>query len=237
LPDYGPPLGAFHYVGLELRHNQRPEVLFLTAPGWETPDAVGWPLVKALSQFGTLSGLTPLPGQSCGSAMCTQPGYDFRHVQYRSRYLALDSKVVVGIHGEAVQRLSARELALFNRFSSSRPRGNYLQAAVQAAASGTLPLIIAGGYVQTGTDFVYALDFEPSQIGVTDEHGPTFATFDQTLQTLATDKPVAGLQPSLIRHVDIETNILVALMCRADHLRPAGVCSRPAVRLLLRHMR
>jgi hypothetical protein len=245
-PDFGPPIGGFHFVGTALTQHGKPELLFLTVPHGVQTDAEGWPLVKALEQFGTFSGLAPLPTFRCGGVVCLPPGFDFGHARYRSRYLAFVSKEILDARGRPFQHLSPAELALFNRYASPHvpgPQDYFTQAGLAASsAAGTraLPLIAIGGYLQTKSNVVYAMDFEvgqaPSPNSTTTQGLGIDATFADTQGSLATGKPVGGLQLSMIRDVDIESNIITALICRADGSQPRSVCGRTVIARLLRQV-
>ena len=55
-----------------------------------------------------------------------------------------------------------------------------------------------------------------------------------TVQQALIHGRVAGSGPrSLVPDINIETNILTALICHVDRLQPASVCNRPAIRQLL----
>src|SRR5579871_6664281 len=55
------PLSGFHHVSTFLRQSGKPELLMLGAQGgYARIDVERWPVVKALSQFGRLSGVQPV---------------------------------------------------------------------------------------------------------------------------------------------------------------------------------
>jgi len=126
------PLGGFHRVSTFVRLAGKPELIFLGAQvGRGTINIERWPLVKALSQFGRLTGINAVDnhcrpvasGAPAGQESCTIPTYDLSHARYSSPYLAFDSKDLVrtvGFRDRAFQPMSPVEKALFDRYV--RPR-------------------------------------------------------------------------------------------------------------------
>jgi len=128
------PLDGFHRVSTFVRLAGKPELIFLAA---QVPARIigieRWPLVKALSQFGRLTGIkavdkqcVPIPkGPNAGQESCTIPTYDLTHARYSSPYLAFDSKDLVrtvGIRDRAFQPMSPIEKVLFDRYVRSRTK-------------------------------------------------------------------------------------------------------------------
>jgi hypothetical protein len=84
---------------------------------------------------------------------------------------------------------------------------------------------------------LYDTDFVSGQRPGNEGSPAVYATFAEAQQSLASGLPAGHLPPSLIRDVNIETNIITALICHADHGQPAKVCTRPVIKRLLRHVR
>ncbi len=131
----GFPLSGFHRVSAFPRLGKKPELLFLAAQvdTASTINVERWPVVKALSQFGRLSGIakvdkhctTVASGQNTGQIFCSVPTYDFTHVHYASPYLTFVSKDLVrrvGFKDRAFQPLTPAETAVYTRYVRSRTK-------------------------------------------------------------------------------------------------------------------
>lgn len=136
------PLSGFHRVHLaELRQGGKPELLFLGAQGahYDAINAERWPLVKALDQFGRLTGVraiqpvcTALHGGGLdGQEYCGVATFDLAHARYSSRYIAFVSKDLITeqVEGQSVvfhafQKMTPLERRVFNRFA--RPQGRVM---------------------------------------------------------------------------------------------------------------
>ena len=128
------PLGGFHRVSPYARRGGKPDLIFLAAQAGSRPiDIERWPLVKALAQFGRLTGINAVDkhcrpvagGAAAGLESCTVPTYDLSHARYSSPYLAFDSKDLVhtvGSRDRAFQPMSPIEKALFDRYVRSRTK-------------------------------------------------------------------------------------------------------------------
>jgi len=134
------PLDGFHRVNTFVRRGRKPELIFLAAqvPGAKTISIERWPLVKALSQFGRLTGINAVDkhcvpvasGPTAGLEICTIPTYDLSHARYSSPYLAFDSKDLVrtvGSRDRAFQPLSPIENVLFDRYVRYRSKPKCLK--------------------------------------------------------------------------------------------------------------
>jgi hypothetical protein len=128
------PLSGFHRVGTSLPARGKPELLFIGAQGprFERINVERWPVVKALEQFGTLTGVKAVDrtcitlhrGNMNGQS-CSIPTFYFSHVHYRSRYLTFTSKDLVRSTGIApgdfkdrlFQLLTLQENAVFARYA------------------------------------------------------------------------------------------------------------------------
>ncbi|HEX6506123.1 MAG TPA: hypothetical protein VF221_00675, partial [Chloroflexota bacterium] len=170
------PLSGFHRIGTSLRLQGKPELLFIgTLDPWDSRSAVErWSVVKALEQFGTLSNARALD-RNCslkelGPGACSKPTFDWSHARYRSLYLTFAHTDVLGINGKALQRLSGQQLQLYNRYARI-PRtpskhdpydavNTVLRSSLSANTTRGLPLIGAGGYLQTQSQIVTPGDME-----------------------------------------------------------------------------
>jgi hypothetical protein len=128
------PLSGFHRVGTSLPAHGKPELLFIGAQGtrFEGINVERWPVVKALQQFGSLTGIKAVDrtcivmnvGNMHGQS-CSIPTFDFTHARYRSRYLTFTSKDLVRSTGVApgdykdrlFQPLTPAENEVFARYA------------------------------------------------------------------------------------------------------------------------
>jgi len=249
VPNYG--LGNFHYIKTSLRNGLKPELLFIGEQLTDEIEAERWPVIKALDQFGTFSAVTPWPNMSHNPDRRTFPSFNLRHVVYRSRYVAFVNKDLFDIYGKPLQRLSAQESRLFDRYSSLDQPGS-LRAGGGGLPSSCkcLPLVAVGGYAQTfPTDPVFAATFavpaagpQPTaclSAGTCGANGyrENVATFSDVQQTLLTGKPKGGLTADLLYQINAETNVIITLICHADHNQPKSVCGRAVIRRLMKHVK
>lgn len=130
------PLSGFHRMKGGVHQSGKPVLLFVGSqgPSLQSINAERWPVVKALDQFGTLSGVSPVERQCTtvpngmfkGQTACTIPTFDLSQARYRSRYLVFVSRDLLREErGRLVpfQRLSPAEQALFDRYArASHPQ-------------------------------------------------------------------------------------------------------------------
>jgi hypothetical protein len=276
------PLSGFHRVSTSLPPHGKPELLFIGAQGirFERINVERWPVVKALQQFGSLTGIKAvdrtcitLRSGNMNGQSCSIPTFDFTHARYRSRYLTFASKDLIRSTGVApgdykdrlFQPLTSAENAVFARYARFRGQPycsktsasghitlyqcskpiDFLLATIFPYSSSlparTLPLVAIGHYLQTVSQDVSPSDLTdltpntppPGQIvysGVT-----AGMPFDTVRQSLAQGKDPA--QSSLVENVNAEANIITALICHADGEKPASVCDRSAIKMILKHVR
>jgi hypothetical protein len=90
-----------------------------------------WPVVKALEQFGTLSGVKPVERQcstgpggiASGPMQCSSPSFDLSHARFSSRYVSFVSKDLVrtvNSNDRQFQALNSTETALYNTYVQFR---------------------------------------------------------------------------------------------------------------------
>ncbi len=124
-----PPTSGFSKVGAPLMAGKKPVLLFIGAQ--YCPHCAGqrWPVVKALSQFGSFSGL-----RQTSSSDGDIPTFDLTHSRYTSAFVSFDHKDVEDENYHNLQPLSGQEQALFSRYDTT----------------GSIPLILVGGYAVNG---------------------------------------------------------------------------------------
>jgi hypothetical protein len=233
----------------------KPEVLFigtqLQGPRFfqDMKSAVErWPLVKALEQFGTFSGIKRMP-RVCipealiSSSVCQIESYNWHGATYRSRYVTFAAHELIGLNGKPLDGLSGQDLTLYDRYS--RRKGSFFKHdpldALHTLLPGgapsmhTLPLVVIGSYEQTIDQIVvpgvfqtldYATVATPGQAPQAYYSGLSFADIQSTL--------AAGKPGELTVEVNAQANVITALICHADHKKPAAVCSRSAIRRIMK---
>lgn len=241
----GPParLGGFYPGAPVLRQQGKVEVLVFESL-WDGGSALErWPLVKALGQFGTWTGLAPgkateplVPAHRGASGQVIPPWppfptFDLSHARYSSSYVVLVDRVVQ-VHSQGPSRpLPSTERALLARFRRAPP-------AVQLMGGNGRPLpvpfpvVIVGGYGERGP-------FEDPgfvEAAITGQGPPTWQTFSSLRKQflIGDEAPGTGW---MVREFNAATNVITALICHADGNRPAVTCNRPAIRAILQRVR
>lgn len=122
------PLSGFHRIKTNLRLRGKPELFFMGVQGPVDKVSVErWPVVKALEQFGTLTGVkaveracsTAHGGIANGQLQCSSSTFDFSHARYASKYLAFVSKDLtrdVNNNARRFQTLNPTENALYTAY-------------------------------------------------------------------------------------------------------------------------
>jgi Domain of unknown function (DUF929) len=197
-------------TGSPLTSGGKPEVLYLGADFCPYCAAVRWPLIVALSRFGTFTGLRTIRSAIADGAGQREPypatpTWTFYGSSYTSRYLTftpveLQTNIPDPQTGSytGLQSLTAAQQNLMNRYDSA----------------GSIPFIdIGNAYVQMSTLTPY---------------GP------QDLQNLTWSQIAAALHdPSsaVAKSIDGSANYFTAAFCKLTGNQPASACT-PAVRTL-----
>jgi hypothetical protein len=231
------PLGLVAHGAPNLHAGSSVKLVYFSDVATGEWAAEAWSLVKALDQFGTFSNLSviSIPQQQFVPATGTTPdhfitvhvpSYDYRKATYRSPYLVfvhyddLSTKRrlphPVYIHlPESARRLLARAY-----ISLGEPT---VQWGWQAA-----PPTIIGHYYREGTDNLTNSFLKDPVRGTP----YSFATLHRLIQ--------AGYSrhySEIVFAFDAETNAITALVCKADGDRPASVCGRSVIELLMKGFR
>jgi hypothetical protein len=258
--DLGPPsdavpsghvLGAFHRIRQDIHQGGKPELLFIGTMVDGDSAAERWPVVKALDQFGTWSGLHSTATRSCvfqrtGTLTCAPlnsrlyTGYttfDLERAVYRSRYLAFVHKDLIDGNLQMRQHLSSLELLLFNRYARRTGFPHWHDAVWRTAADASafepkhrFPLVTVGGYLETGANVAIVGDLTPA----TSNKPLPFGTIQASLQHGAA---IDGAPPSLLTDFNAEANVITALICHADGKKPTSVCDRPVIKAILKSVK
>lgn len=247
------PLSGFHRIGQPVLLRHKAQVLFIgTLSGDDVRSALErWAVVKALQQFGSLTGVRAVD-RNCRFhtvvGPCTLPTFDWSHARYRSSYVVFDHKDLLGLNNKPYQRLSGRDLSLYNRYARigrSPFKTDHYDAfnTVLKSSSGNtargLPLITVGGYLQTSSQVLSESDLAVP--GTPVPNNPQAYVQSVVLNFSAVhDSLLHGKDPvasHLVEDVNAEANILTALICHADRNRPGNVCGRQIIRAISRHVR
>ena len=106
-----------------------PLTLFLGGQFCPFCASMRWPLVKALSRFGTLSGLGQINSQQGTDGFNSIGTYDLTKAAFHSDYVTLRMVEVADANGNALQQPDAETTALLNQFDPQ----------------GSIPFVFVGG--------------------------------------------------------------------------------------------
>lgn len=132
-----PPAGAYKPAGMMLRHNGKPELLFISALYCPFCASERWAIVKALDQFGTWSNLHSSESEQGSGGFGLIPTYDLMHATYRSRYVSFVSRDIEDRAGKPLQQLSPEQQNLFNRYDPT----------------GGIPMVLVADHVMLGAGY------------------------------------------------------------------------------------
>jgi len=243
------PLDSFQRVSAPLYQGGKVELLFISSQGDAFAAAERWPIVKALGQFGTFSGLRP--AFSALDRVCPGvPTYDFTHAAYRSRYITFIHRDLQGWDQKnranmspPLQRLNAGETSLLRRYGEVglSPAATSFPAGVSKLAYRlrymSPPMELVGGYVLNGAYPAYG-SMVPGLGGcygyyIEPAPEPAFGKIQQAV--------LAGYRNHSDRpyvfDIDVETNVITALICHADKRRPASACDRRVIVGIMKHIK
>jgi hypothetical protein len=206
------PLGTYKRHGSSIpQRGGKALVLFVSAL-FDGPSASErWALVKALSQFGTFSGVVPSTSNQAvhGQKPVTVPTFNLVHAQYSSRYVVFDHRDVEDFWANILQKLSKADTKMVARFQF-------------------IPILIVGNY------YLSKPMVEPEEY-VSDSNA-AFG-FAQLRYALAHNYGGLDLLGQLVSDINAEANILTALICHADGGKPSTVCQAHTVKTLLKHVK
>jgi thiol-disulfide isomerase/thioredoxin len=196
--------------GSPLTKDGKPEVLYVGADFCPYCAALRWPLIVALSRFGTFSGLTPArSGITTGSGQPepypATPTWTFHGSSYTSRYLAFSPvETSTSVPDPASGGYTALE--------TPTPAQQQIMAKYDPA--GGIPFVNIGNrYIQLSTLAPY---------GPEDLQGKTWAQI-----TAALRDPSSALG----RQINASANYITAAICKITGNQPATACT-PAVTAL-----
>jgi hypothetical protein len=196
--------------GSPLAKDGKPEVQYVGADFCPYCAALRWPMIVALSRFGTFSGLTPArSGITTGSGQAepypATPTWTFHGSSYSSRYLAFSPvETSTSVPDPATGGYTALET----------PTPAQQQSMARYNAAGGIPFVNIGNrYIQLSTLAPY---------GPEDLQGKTW-----TQITAALRDPSSALG----RQINASANYITAAICKITGNQPASACT-PAVTAL-----
>jgi hypothetical protein len=206
------PLGRYSHskTPMPKRHG-KPLVLYVGAL-FDAPSASErWALVKALGQFGSFSNVQATTSNPAvkGQPAIKVPTFFLVHAHYRSAYITFNHREIEDSYGKPYQKLSVADSTLVRKFQY-------------------LPVLIAGNYYLS-RPMVLPQEFSPSK-------GQLYS-FVQIRSALGQNYNKLDDLGQVISDINSETNILVAIICRADGGRPGNVCGNPTIKKLLGHVK
>jgi len=117
-----------------------PLTLFLGGQFCPFCASMRWPLVKAMSRFGTFSGLGQINSQQGTDGFNSIGSYDLTKATFTSDYVTLRMVEVADVNGNPLQRPDAETTALLNQFDPQ----------------GSIPFVFVGG------SYVAQLPYSPA---------------------------------------------------------------------------
>ncbi len=184
----------------------KPVVLYTGAEYCPFCAAERWPMVVALSRFGTFTDLHLITSSSSDVYPDT-PTFTFYGAHYTSRFVTFEPVEIANRADQPLERPTAEQVRLLDRFDppSGSPPGS------------PIPFLLIGGRCyQVGTGYPDTL------IHPTGELGPALPAGD-----IAGSLTLPG--SALGRAIDIEANLLVGAICAATGNHPGSVCDTPVV--------
>ncbi len=182
-----------------LTQNGRPQVLYVGAEYCPFCAAERWPLIVALSRFGTFDNLTATSSSATDTFPNTQT-FSFHGSTYTSDYLAFNGVETETNTGQPLDQPTAAQQGLFQQYD----------AAPYTNQPGAIPFLMIGNrYVTIGAEY------DPGILrGMTREQ-IVAALSDPT-------SPVA-------KSIDGAANTITAAICQTTGGKPANVCSSPTI--------
>lgn len=178
----------------------KPRVLYVGAEYCPYCAAERWPMVVALSRFGTFSGLAQTASSSTDVFPSTAT-LSFHGASYSSSYLSFTGVETEDRQGKALDTLTAADQKTF---------GTYDYPPYVAGSNGAIPFVDLGGkYVVSGASY------DPQVL-----HGLTHAQ-------IASD--LADPTSAVAKSVDGTANVITAALCNLTGGQPAAVCTSSGV--------
>lgn len=177
----------------------KPEILYLGAEYCPYCAAERWPLVVALSRFGTFTGLG-LTKSSSTDVFPSTNTFTFLHATYTSKYLAFDTVELQDVNHNTLQTPTAAQQQLLDTYD----------VAPYTSSPGAIP------FVDFGNQFIVSgASYNPQIL-----QGESWTTIAAALSDPS--NPLA-------KSIDGTANRLTAAICTMTGDQPSNVCSAPSI--------
>jgi hypothetical protein len=197
--DVSPPVRLADGVA-PLTQDGKPDVLYIGAEYCPYCAAQRWPLIVALSRFGTFDGLG-VTTSSATDAFPNTPTFTFHGATYSSPYLAFSSVEGQNNTGAHLETPTSEQQALFQQFDT----------APYTSSSGAIPFLLIGNrYVQIGSSY------KPDALA-----GMSRVEIAKQLVSPDAGKPAQDILGS--------ADVLTAAICQLTGGQPTNVCQSPGV--------
>jgi hypothetical protein len=180
----------------------KPRILYVGAEYCPYCAAERWPLIVALSRFGTFSGLDQAHS-SDSDVYPNTPTFTFRSATFMSKYVTFSPVETESEQGHALHSLSTADQALVNKLNAP--------PYVPESSKGSIPFIDFGNkYLISGASY------SPDVLS-----GKTHA---QIADALSDPTGTIG------KPVDSVANMITAGICAIDGNQPSTVCDDPVIK-------
>lgn len=181
-----------------LTKNGKPEVLYVGAEYCPFCAAERWPLVMALSRFGTFSGLKETKSGPPPEVHPNTPTFSFLGSSYTSDYLDFEAVETQDTAGKKLETLTKEQQDLLSKYNAP--------PYVPQSAAGAIPWLDYGGkFVSSGASY------DPTVL--------KGLSFEQIAQQAA--KPDTAVGRSVIG----TANVITGALCALTGDKPANVCT------------
>ncbi|MEI2765311.1 MAG: DUF929 family protein [Dermatophilaceae bacterium] len=190
-----------------LTKDGKPRVVYIGAEYCPFCATQRWPVVVALSRFGTWNNLAASYSAPAPETNPDTPTVTFHGATYTSEYLSFtgyETQTNKKSNGQftALDKLEGADLELFSTYNAP--------PYVEARSAGAIPWLTIGG-----TSIVGGASYESQPI-----LGKTHADIVAAMQDPKTD---------IAKGVDGTANVLTAQICKVTDQKPAEVCTSPGV--------
>jgi hypothetical protein len=187
-----------------LTENGKPKVLYVGAEYCPFCAAQRWPLIVALSRFGTFTGLAETHSSST-DVFSNTPTLTFKNATYTSTYLAFTAVETADRKGDKLQSLTPADDAVFKTFNAP--------PYVDKDSEGSIP------FIDFGNRFLASGASVSPQLFKGLDHATIAARLTDPTSTLG-------------KQADATANAITAGLCSLTGGKPAEVCTGPTVAAL-----
>ncbi|HUY52325.1 MAG TPA: DUF929 family protein [Streptosporangiaceae bacterium] len=183
----------------------KPEVLYIGAEYCPYCATERWPMVVALSRFGTFSGLHGIHSKGSPEVYPNTPTVTFYKSSYTSRYLTLATVEEETVSEATLQKPTSGQQALITKYDNP--------PYVSSTEADAIPFIDFGGKY-----LIHGAQYNPQVLAG--------KTWDQVAAAL-NDKTSAIAQGA-----DGAANMITAAICKVTNNQPSSVCTTPTIKNL-----